>query len=440
MAISFLTPINLTKQELQNATIQNLATAPSSPVKGQTYYDTVANHTYIYNGSGWEQASGGGGSGTVTSVGLSMPAYYTVGSTPVTSSGTLTVTATTGQTANTFLAAPSGSTGAIGLRTIVALDVPTLDALRTPVASVSLNTQKITNLVDPSGAQDAATKNYVDAAIQGTPTKPAAKYATTAALPTNTYANGASGVGATLTATANAALPSQDGQTTAAGDLILVKNEVAGANNGLYTVTQLGTGSLPYILTRHPQMDVSAEFGGGLVAVEFGTVNGGSLWMCTTNLPTVGTTAITFTQLNKGTDLAGSASITITGNVISINTTWVGQTAITTLGTITTGTWNGTTIAVANGGTGATTAAGARTNLGATGKYQATIGDGASLSYTITQATHGLASDKSILVQVMLDSTGAVVFPDVSVGATGTVTIAFAVAPTSAQYRVVLIG
>lgn len=322
----------------------------------------------------------------------------------------------------------------------MALDVPTLDALRAPVAAVAFNSQRLTTLADPSGAQDAATKNYVDLAIQGTPTKPAAKYATTASLPTNTYANGASGVGATLTATTNAALPSQDGQATAVGDLILVKNEAAGANNGLYTVTQLGTGSLPYILTRHPQMDVSAEYGGALIAVEFGTTNGGSLWMCTANLPTVGTTGITFTQLNKGTDLAGSSSITITGNVVSINTTWVGQTAITTLGTITTGTWQGTAVGVAFGGTGATTAAGARANLNVPGKYQATIGDGSSLSYTITQATHGLASDKSILVQVLLDATGAVVYPDVSIGATGTVTIAFAVAPTSNQYRVLLIG
>lgn len=440
MAISFLTPVNLSKNELQNASIQNLSTPPASPVKGQTYYDTVANHTYVYNGSAWEQASGGGGAGTVTSVGLTMPAWYTVGGTPVTSAGTLAVTPATGQIQNGFLAAPSASTGALSVRTIVAADVPTLDALRAPVASVAFNSQKITGLADPSNPQDGATKNYVDAAIQGTPTKPAAKYATTAALPSNTYANGAAGVGATLTATANAALPAQDGQTTAAGDLILVKNEVAQANNGLYTVTQLGSGSLPYILTRHPDMDTTGEYGGALIAVETGTVNAASLWMCTTNAPTVGTTPIAFTELNKGTDLQGSASITITGNVVTINTTWVGQTALTTVGTITTGTWQATAVGVAFGGTGATTAAGARTNLNVPGKYQATLGDGSTTSFSITQATHGLASDKSIHVQVMNDSTGAVVFPDVSVGATGTVTIAFAVAPTSNQYRVVLIG
>lgn len=64
------------------------------------------------------------GSGTVTSVGLTVPAWLTVSGSPVTTAGTLGVTATTGQTANQFLATPNGSSGAVGLRAIAAADLP----------------------------------------------------------------------------------------------------------------------------------------------------------------------------------------------------------------------------------------------------------------------------------------------------------------------------
>lgn len=88
---------------------------------------------YCFNGSGqWVPADsscfggGGGGSGTVTSVAMTVPAWLTVAGSPITVSGTLAVTATTGQTANEFLATPNGSTGAVGLRTIVAADLPAI--------------------------------------------------------------------------------------------------------------------------------------------------------------------------------------------------------------------------------------------------------------------------------------------------------------------------
>jgi hypothetical protein len=440
----FLVPVDLTKQELQNARIQNLATAPSAPVVGQEYYDTALAHLYVWNGSAWEQASGvtaTGGGGTVTSVGLSLPGIFTVTGSPVTAAGTLTATLAS-EAANTVLAGPTGAAGVPTFRTLVAADVPRLDLLGAPTAPLSLNNQRITNLASPTAATDAASKSYVDATVQGLDQKPTAQVATTAALPANTYANGTGGIGATLTATANGAL-TVDGYTPAVGDRILVKNEVAGANNGLYDVTQVGSGAAPYILTRNVYMDAPAEFPGAFIPVEdAGTTNANSLWLCTNTVaPTVGTTAITFTQLNKGTDLQPGTGITITGNTVAISATYVGQASITTLGTIATGTWQGTPVAVAYGGTGATAGPAARTNLGATGKYTATIGDGTATAIAITQAVHGLATNGSMLADCFDATTGAKVYPDITINNTnGSVSFSFTTAPAANSLRIVIMG
>lgn len=85
----------------------------------------------------------GKGSGTVTSVGLSIPSWLSVSGSPVTTSGTLAVTAATGQTANQFLATPNGSTGAVGLRAIVAADIPTLNQNTTGSAASLTTTRTI---------------------------------------------------------------------------------------------------------------------------------------------------------------------------------------------------------------------------------------------------------------------------------------------------------
>jgi hypothetical protein len=460
--LAILTPLNLTKQELQNARIQNLATAPAAPVTGQFYYDTVANHVYVYNGSGWEQGSGASGSGSVTSVALAAPGIFTVSGSPVTTSGTLTLALATQAANNAFIGPTSGGAVAPTFRLLVAADIPTLtaakisdfdtqvrtsrlDQMAAPTAAVSLNSQRITNLLDPVGAQDAATRNYVDVTVQGLQIKPTALVATTAALPSSTYANGSSGVGATLTATANGVL-TIDGYAIVAGDVgkpVLVKDQAAPAQNGLYTVTQAGTAGAPFILTRHVDMDQAGDFSGAFIPVgSAGTVNDNSLWLANpAGTVTVGTTAIPFTELNRAADLVAGTGITIAGNTISVATNFAGGTSIATVGTITAGTWQGTAVAVGFGGTGATTAAGARTNLGATGKYSALIGDGAATSYTITQATHGLATNGQMLVATYDASTGARVYPDESINNTnGTVTISFSVAPATNAYRVVLIG
>ncbi|MGD0190190.1 MAG: hypothetical protein ABSD74_05580 [Rhizomicrobium sp.] len=116
--------------------------------------------------------------------------------------------------------------------------------------------------------------------------------ATTGALPSNTYGGGV------LTATANGALPAQDGVTLAAGQRLLVKNEATAANNGLYVVTQAGSGSTPYILTRAGDASTASQLAGLMVAVlQGGTTNGGTYWLLflAASAITVGATPLYFT-------------------------------------------------------------------------------------------------------------------------------------------------
>lgn len=248
-----------------------------------------------------------------------------------------------------------------------------LDQMAAPTASVSMNSQKITNLADPTLAQDAATKAYVDSTAQGLDVKSSCRLATAAALPAVTYANGTAGVGATLTASAVGAL-SVDGIAVALNDRVLVKDQASSLQNGIYTVTTLGTVSVAFVLTRATDMDQAAEFPAGFAFIEEGNTNADSGWVCTTDAPvTVGTTNITFAQFSGAGQITAGAGLTKTGNTLDVNvdsrasgtktiaivsdevridSAWTGQNTITTLGTVTTGTWNATAIGLAYGGTG----------------------------------------------------------------------------------------
>ena len=124
---------------------------------------------------------------------------------------------------------------------------------------------------------------------------------TTAALPANAYANGTAGVGATLTASANGAFPDQDGVTIPLGGRLLVRNEAAGANNGVYVLTQAGSASTPWILTRATDYDTAAELtvvAGALFAVSVfvagGATHSQKEFYLSATVTTVGTTAVTW--------------------------------------------------------------------------------------------------------------------------------------------------
>jgi hypothetical protein len=280
-------------------------------------------------------------------------------------------------------------------------------ATNTQINAVTLTTGSISTA--PTNGTDIVNKNYADSIAAGINFHQACRLASTAALPTCTYNNGSSGVGATLTATANAAL-SVDGTLVAATNRILVKNQVNQAHNGVYVVTQTGSGAAPFILTRATDFDtpgsgVNQIDAGDFFLITAGTANANTSWVQQTPLPiTVGTTAIVFSQFGTaGTLYTAGTGLTLAGTVFSITNTAVtaasygsasavptytvnaqGQltaaadtsiaiaatqvtsgtlasarltgsyTGITGVGTLTAGTWNATTIAVGYGGTGLT--------------------------------------------------------------------------------------
>jgi len=197
--------------------------------------------------------------------------------------------------------------------------------------SAALTTGTITTA--PTTNTDIVNKQYADAIASGIHFHEAVELATTAALPANTYNNGTSGVGATLTANANGAL-SVDSTLTVVNYRVLVKNEVTQANNGVYTVTQVGSAGTPYILTRATDFDTAGSGvdqidEGDFFLVTSGTANANTAWVQQTPPPiVVGTTAIVFQQFaapityTAGTGLNESPAYTfnIANTTVSANT------------------------------------------------------------------------------------------------------------------------
>lgn len=171
---------------------------------------------------------------------------------------------------------------------------------------------------DTRVASQKAVKAYVDAIAQGLSIKNSVLLATAAALPTNIYANGVSGVGATLTGVVNGEL-TVDGVAVTVADRILVKDEVAAENNGIYVVTATGSAGAVYVLTRAADFNQPNEIPGAFAFVEAGTVNADSGWVCTTNpTVTIGTTDIDFTQFSGAGQITAGAALTKTGNTLDV--------------------------------------------------------------------------------------------------------------------------
>lgn len=262
-----------------------------------------------------------------------------------------------------------------------------LDQMATPTADVALGSQKITGLADPTAAQDAATKAYADALSTGLDFKASVRVATTA----NITLSGAQTI---------------DGVSVIAGDRVLVKNQSTGANNGIY-VAAAGAWA------RATDADSSAEVTSGMyVFVSEGTANADSSWVLSTNDPIVlATTALTFVQFSGAGQLTAGNGIAITANSIATNAD--------------------STMFQYNSGVLALT------SLYSARKFSAAIGDG---STTAIVVTHNLATRDLQATVLRATTPWDIIHCDIEMTTTNTTTFRFTTAPTSNQYRVVIVG
>lgn len=205
----------------------------------------------------------------------------------------------------TLTGGPITSTGTLGIATSAALPgSPT-----TTTQTANDNSTKV------------ATTAYVDNAVLSQNYKEACKYSSVAALPSIVYANGSSGVGATLTGVALAAI-SLDSSSPAVNDRVLIKNQVSTFQNGIYTVTATGSGIAVFVLTRTTDTDQATDYKtGDAVFITAGSTLANTTWAYTgIDSPTMGTSAITYVQVAGPGSFTGGTGITITGTSIAIDT------------------------------------------------------------------------------------------------------------------------
>ena len=226
---------------------------------------------------------------------------------------------------------------------------------------LSMNSTKITNLAEPTLSSDAATKQYVDIAVQGLDAKQSVLVATT--VPGTLISSFQDG-------------ETIDGVSLSTGDRILIKDQ-GDVNNGVYIVNSSGAP------TRASDFDTGSNVSGSFFFVEEGTVNSDSGWVCSSDsgVDVVGTHTLSFVQFSGAGSITAGTGLTKTGNILSVDAS---QTQITELGTITTGVWNSSVIGVQYGGTGSSSFT---ANSLLIGNGSGTLGISTNASYTANTLT-----------------------------------------------------
>lgn len=294
-AIKYVSPIDLSQLELQNAVVQLLASDPGSPVNGQVWINSTSWTLKVrLNG---------------VTVLLGRLDQISAPTAAVNFNGQQATTLLIEQLASDPGSPADGriwsntTTGVLKIRQGgVTYVLGRLDQLNAPTGPLAMNGQKITGMADGTAATDAVTKQQLDASTAGLDVKQSVRMATTANI-----ANLLTGAPNTV-----------DGVTPVVGDRILVKDQSTASGNGIYTVTTVGTGANG-VWARAADADASAEVTAGMYTfVEEGTVNADTGWVLTTNNPiTLGTTALAFSKFTAAasgtarfTQLIGDGSTT----------------------------------------------------------------------------------------------------------------------------------
>lgn len=263
-----------------------------------------------------------------------------------------------------------------------------LDEFAAPTAAVSANNQRLTNLADPVSAQDAATMSWTQNQIQlsaaGIDCKPSVRVVSS----TNITLSGTQTI---------------DGVTLSAGDRVLVRGQSTASQNGPYVVAA-GAWS------RATDGDLNGELTpGAFWFVEEGTTNARTQWHIeNTGSITLGSTGITINQFNAATAYSSGNGLNLSSNTFSV----VAGTGITVGASVAVD----TTVVVR--------------------KASATIGDGATTSFTVT---HNL-NNQDVITQLREVSTNNVIEADIQNNGVNTVVISFAMAPATNAIRVSIVG
>lgn len=402
MAKKVYVDFDMLLNQIKNFVLDLVSSDPGSPTNGQMWYNTTS-HAFKRRRNGATEV---------------MPGNLQV-TAPITNSGDQT-------NPNIGIsAATSGAAGSMSAADKAKLDAATNTSTASAIVQRDSNgdfsahditANKVTGLATPVGASDAANKSYVDNAVAGIKWKESVRVATTAA---GTLATGFEN-GDTI-----------DGVTLATGDRILIKNQASGGENGIYIVQASGAP------VRASDADTAAEVLQMAVWVQEGTTNADSGWVNTTNAPiTLGTTALTFAQFNGGAAYTAGNGLTLTGNTFDVGTASSGRIVVNAndidlaSGIVTPGTYRSVTVDTYGRVTAGTSPA-----FGV--KVSANLGDGSSTSIGVT---HNLGT-RDVIVQVYRSATPYDdVVCDIEHTDTNNVTLKFAVAPASNEYRVVVIG